>query len=47
MTFDKHVNKVRTEMANDHLFAIVLSCGIPDKGFVDFFVIAAVKSKLW
>lgn len=47
MTFDKHIHKVRTEMANENLFATVksfgfLSCGIPDKGFVGFSVIPAV-----
>lgn len=46
MTFDKHINKVRTEMVNEHLFATVksfmfLSCGITDKGFVGFSVIPA------
>lgn len=46
MTFDKHISKVRAEMANYHLFTTnksfrVLSCGIPDKGFVSFLVIPA------
>lgn len=39
MAFDKHVHGIRTEVANDHLFATVgsfrfLSCGIPDKAWV-------------
>lgn len=39
VAFDKQVNGVRTEVANDHLFATVgsfrfLSCGIPDKAWV-------------
>lgn len=43
MTFNKHINRIRTEMANDHLFASVKSfrfssCVIPDKGFVGFFL---------
>lgn len=42
MTFDKHINKVRTEMVNENLFATVKSFRFLSKGFVGFSVIPAV-----